>query len=121
MLGVDERLLVENPFVEHDNSSNTTAGQIKPAKSDTWSILFLSEVRHLVEKNRPSVGLCFFRNKYQNILPGINHYKKSEWLTRLLGKLSSLVRVFGLRFTVMYDGAIGLIVCSKRINDRINR
>ena len=78
-------------------------------KYDTWS-----------KKNRPSVGLCFFRNKYQNILPGIKHYKKSELLTRLLGKLSSLVRVFGLHFTVMYDGAIGLIVCSKRINNMIN-
>ena len=65
----------------------------KTAKSDTLSILFLSEVRHLVEKNRSSVGLCFFRNMYQNILPGIGNYKKSEWLTRLLGKLSSLVRV----------------------------
>ena len=46
----DARLLVENPFVEHDNSSNTIAGRKKTAKSDTWSILFLSEVRHLVEK-----------------------------------------------------------------------
>ena len=82
-------------------SSNMTTRRIrllveKTAKSDTWSILFLSEVRHLVEKNRPSVGLCFFRHKYQNILTGIGHYKKSEWLTRLLGKLSSLVDRYSL-------------------------
>ena len=64
-LYTDARLLVENPFVEHDNSSNTTAGR-ENGQVRHLVVLFLSEVRHLVEKKRPSVGLCFFRNKYSS-------------------------------------------------------
>ena len=56
----DARLLVENPFVEHDYSSNTTAGRQKTVKSDTWSILFLTEVRHLVEKKSTKCQTLLF-------------------------------------------------------------
>ena len=87
------RLLVQNHFVEHDNPSNTTAGRKKRPSPTLGRFYFYLKYDTLSKKNRPSVGLCFFRNKYQNILPGIGHYKKSEWLTRLLGSLSSLVRV----------------------------
>ena len=79
-------------------SSNMTTRRIRllvekktPAKSDTWSILFLSEVRHLVEKNRPIVGLCFFRNKYQNILPGIGHYKNSSVYVYVITELYEVI------------------------------
>ena len=52
----DARLLVK-----HDNSSNTTAGRKKTAKSDIWWILFSSEVRHLVEKKIDQVSdFAFF-------------------------------------------------------------
>ena len=88
------QLLIENPFVEHDNSSNMTAGRKKRSSPTLGRFYFYLKYDTWSKKNRQSVRLCFFfRNKYQNILPGISHCKKSVWLTRLLGKLSSLVRV----------------------------
>ena len=110
MLSDDARLLVENPFVEHDYSSNTTAGRKKTVKSDTWSILFLTEVRHLVEKKSTKCQTLLFSKQVSNFFTWHRPLQKSDWLTRLIGKLSSLVRVLAyvlpLRFTVMYDGAI---------------
>ena len=70
----------------HDFSSKTLSSNMT-----TRRIRLLVEkngqVRHLVDfifnrsttpgrkRNRPSVRLCFFRNKYQFFVPGIGHYK----------------------------------------------
>ena len=47
----DARLLVENPFVEHDNSSNTTAGRKK--------------------RPSPTLGRFYFYLKYDTFITGI--------------------------------------------------
>ena len=114
---IDARLLVENPFVEHDNSSNTTAGRKKRPNPTLGRFYFYLKYDTWSKKIDQVSDFAFFETSNKILkLPGIGHYKKSEWLTRLLAG-----RGFGLRFTVMYDGAIGLIVCSKRVNNRINR
>ena len=56
----DARLFVENPFVEHDNSSNTTAGRKKRQSPTLGQFYFYLKYDTWSKKNRPSVGLCFF-------------------------------------------------------------
>ena len=64
-----QRKVVENPFVEYDCTPNTTVRRIqylveKKKRQERHFVEFLlKEVRHLVEKNRPTVLLwCFETN-----------------------------------------------------------
>ena len=68
-MGACARLFVENPFVEYDCTLNTTVRRIrylveKKKRQERHFVEFLlKEVRHLVEKNRPTVLLwCFETN-----------------------------------------------------------
>ena len=54
------QLLIENPLVEHDNSSNTTAGRIKRSSPTLGRFYFYLKYDTWSKKNRQSVGLCFF-------------------------------------------------------------
>ena len=65
------RLFVENPFVEYDCKSNTTLGRKKLPKATLGRIFFMKEVRHLVEKNRPSVVLLGLLDRipFWNVFP----------------------------------------------------
>ena len=81
----------ENGNQQHLKSMHDFSSKTLSSNMTTRRIRLLVEkngqVRHLVDfifnrsttpgrkKKRPSVRLCFFRNKYQFFLPGIGHYK----------------------------------------------
>ena len=80
------RLLVEKPFVE------CSCWLKNKAMSDTCLILFLTEVRHLVEKKMTKCQTLLF-SKQVSIFFYLSSAitKKFDRLTRLFDKLSNLV------------------------------